>query len=62
MTPQTFSMGGTGFGAEGTIFGENAGFMTMGTPYPAFTRADGAVFDQYGNPYVDPLQSIFGVQ
>jgi hypothetical protein len=55
-------MGGTGFGAEGTIFGENAGFMTMGTPYPAFTRADGAVFDQYGNPYVDPLQSIFGVQ
>lgn len=59
---QNMTPAGTGFGAEGTIFGENAGFMTMGTPYPAFTRADGSVFDQYGNPYVDPLQALFGGQ
>ena len=33
-----------------SFFGNpGAGFMTMGTPYPAMTRADGAVFDQYGS-------------
>lgn len=41
-----------------SFFAQGPAFMTMGTPYPAMTRADGAVFDQYGNPYVDPLQQF----
>lgn len=59
MTPAQYTMGGVGPGAQTSFFGNpGPGFMTMGTPYPAMTRADGAVFDQYGNPYVDPLQAF----
>ena len=63
MTPAQMSVPQGPFGSQGAIFGAGGQpFLTAGTPYPAFTRADGAVFDQYGNPYVDPLQSIFGAQ
>jgi hypothetical protein len=40
------------------LFGFANPFQTRGEPFPAMTRPDGTVVDQYGNP-IDPNASLF---